>query len=335
MSSSITETTQLIAAMAQEHITDVIVSAVKGKASKMKPKQETISFADEILACFNMQKFAEEAAKNLERLFNRKFDLDNDSEQDDALFKKKLDKQEPPAAAPKKSRAKKSNDETTDETDVIPAKCKNPRAKKAKATTESVAEPVAEPVTEPVAEPVTEPVAEPVAEPVKVKKPRAKKSQKVVEASEEVVDVAASEEPVTIAVSEEPVALAKEPTKKSKKVVSNKEPLAVVDNTTKPVKSKVKKVTIASEESTEIVESQPKEKKVKSKPTKKNVESESQTFVENSSIEEEPIHQSTPILNLLDIIEEDSIQTDDFRIVPLNITNELEEDMLSEISECN
>jgi hypothetical protein len=134
-----------------------------------------------------MREFAKVAAANLEKLFKRKFEIESDepsnataaesynSDQDDGLMKKKMERDTTVATEVvktkkpkrKKATAAKTTDDSTTEHSMVE---KKPRGKKAKVSV--VAETV---VTEELKEPISQP------EPVDNKKTKKTKAKKLTE----------------------------------------------------------------------------------------------------------------------------------------------------------
>jgi len=64
--------TELITNLAEQHITNAIVTAAKGKTNKRSKKMMTL--ADEIRGCFDIEKFLNDATATIEDLINRKIE---------------------------------------------------------------------------------------------------------------------------------------------------------------------------------------------------------------------------------------------------------------------
>jgi hypothetical protein len=264
-------TTEMITALAEQHITEAIVNAAKGKTINKRTKKLTLS--DEIKACFDIEKFLNNAAATIEELILRKVEEAVSA----AASNEKPKKKRAPAA--------KKVVVTETETEAVPSheetKPKKKRAAK-KVTVEASVQASAE-IDTSVEEPVSQ-IDTSVEEPVsQIEKPKLKKAR--------------TSKKVTTADVEE----AKPKGKKTRAPKKDK-PVDVSDSDTsdseKPKKKRnIKKVTAP----------------VLPGVTMPDVEVEVEVEAEND-------------------VDDSSVATADF-IRPLSISNELEEEELSDIEE--
>ena len=273
-------TTEMITALAEQHITEAIVNAAKGKTTNKRTKK--LSLSDEIKACFDIEKFLNNAAATIEELILRKVE-----EAVSAVTVENAEK-------PKKKRAPTKKD-VVSESEVA-----------AEVTTE----------------------APPSNEETKPKRKRAVAKKVTAEASVQAsVEVEAS-------------------------TVVNAEPTVEVE-APKPKKVRVKKATVETTVETTVEASKPKEKKARvskkdkqvevsdsdasdsEKPKKKRVTKKVTTPVlpvEMPKTEATPEEVLEPVEHQEDTQDDSSVNTSDF-IRPLSISNELEEEELSDIDE--
>ena len=270
-------TTEMITALAEQHITEAIVNAAKGKTMNKRTKK--LSLSDEIKSCFDVEKFLNNAAATIEELISRKVE--------EALSAASV------ADKPKKKRAP---------------------AKKAAEVTDSDAEAPAE---------VTQAV--PSDEEAKPKKKRAAKKV-TIEASVQATDHAEVTAEVTIeAPAEEP---AEAPMPKKKRAPAKK---ATVEATVEAPKPKEKKARVTKKD--KKVEVSDSDASDSEKPKKKRTVKKVTTPVLPVSVPETEAEEVLePVQDQQDMADDSSVNTADF-IQPLSISDELEEEELSDIEE--
>lgn len=292
-------TNELINELEIHEITDAIVNAAKGN-KPVKKSKKTVSLTDEIKSCFNYDKSMNESIASIEELIKAKVDAAIALTQAQAAADTK----------PKKKRA-------TKDTKVVAAD--------ADATTDSQAD------------------AHATVEDLPTKKKRATKAKKVViedtpqvDPVDEITDILASTSLNDTTETSEVVEEAK--TEKPKKKRATKAAAATVDDEAKPKKKTAVKVKKAAQD-TEVSDSDsdepntvvPTEEKPKKIPKKK-------VSVAAAATEDviEPVNNICiePVAVIMEDNEADdsSVKTSDF-IEPLTITDELEEDELSDIEE--
>jgi len=306
---STTTNNELINELEIHEITDAIVNAAKGN-KPVKKSKKTVSLTDEIKSCFNDDKSMNESIASIEELIKAKVDAAIASTQAQAVAAD---------TKPKKKRATKDAN-----TKVVEAE--EPSVDTATVDTATVDTATVDTTTVD-----TTTVAD-----LPAKKKRATKAKKVIEepqqvevidSVDEISDILAktSLNDATGATTE--VAEEAKTEKPKKKRASKK----VVDDEAKPKKKtavKVKKTTdteVSDSDSDEPNEDKPKKKPVsKSKKVELPVEEVIEP-VKNGFLE--------PVVNMEDNEADDSsVKTSDF-IQPLTITDELEEDELSDIEE--
>ena len=300
---------ELINELEIHEITDAIVNAAKGN-KQVKKSKKVVSLTDEIKACFNDDKSMNDSIASIEELIKAKVDAAIASTQAQAVAAD---------TKPKKKRATKDTN-----TKVVEAEEPSTTVDTTTVDTTTVDTTTVDTTT-------TTTVAD-----LPAKKKRATKAKKVVEepqqvevidSVDEISDILAktSLNDATGATAE--VAEEAKTEKPKKKRASKK----VVDDEAKPKKKtaiKVKKTTdteVSDSDSDEPNEDKPKKKPVsKSKKVELPVEEVIEP-VKNGFLE--------PVVNMEDNEADDSsVKTSDF-IQPLTITDELEEDELSDIEE--
>lgn len=296
---STTINNELINELEIHEITDAIVNAAKGN-KPVKKSKKTVSLTDEIKACFNDDKSMNESIASIEELIKAKVDAAIASTQAQAVAAD---------TKPKKKRATKDTNtkvvESEESTTVDNTTVDN--------TTTTVAD-------------------------LPAKKKRATKAKKVVEEPQQVEVIDSVDEISDIlaktSLNDATAEVVEETkTEKPKKKSASKK---VVDEEAKPKKKtavKVKKTTdteVSDSDSDEPNTLVPTEDKPKKKPVSKSKKVE-------LPVEEviEPVKNGflEPVVNMEDNEADDSsVKTSDF-IQPLTITDELEEDELSDIEE--
>ena len=342
-------TTEIIAELAGQYITDNIVNAAKGvtkgatkgaakgvtkgaKKGAVKDDKTPVlsSFTDEIAACFDFEQFILNASVKIQELINRKIEEAIETNKTDASSNNIVE----PVVEVKKKRATKKNEEQNGEV------TKRKRAtKKNEEPVVVVEEPVVV-VEEPVAV-IEEPVAvieeqvvvveEPVAvieeqvvvteEPVvvAVEKPKRKRvTKKPIEPIEEPIEKPL-EEPVIKPV-EEPVI---KPVEEKKTKRGNKDKCIDTDKKNKKCVLKKKEVEVSDSDSVKS------EKKDTTLVLNKEQQHElHELYVNNYSAKESEMPKSHELYD-----EEKSVNTSDF-IQPLSCIDELqEEELLSDLSD--
>jgi hypothetical protein len=276
---SIDNTTEMITALAQEHITEAIVNAAKGKTTNKRSKK--ISLSDEIKSCFDIEKFLNNAAATIEELILRKVE---------EALSAAATTEKPKKRAPAKKKEVVTEPEVTEvntEIEAISSEEAKPKKKRvAKKTTveASVQASTDSPVE---IEQVVEVSATTVTE-VEAPKPKEKKSR----VTKKVTTV-------------EPTVEAPKPNEKKRRVTKKDKPVEVSDSdasdSEKPKKKRViKKVTTPVLPVADIAEA------------------------EVNAITEEVIEQIDQ--------DDSSVATSDF-IRPISISDELEEEELSDIED--
>ena len=255
MSTTQINATELITNLAEQHITNAIVNAAKGKTNKRSKK---MTLADEIRGCFDIEKFLNDATATIEDLINRKIE--------EALASEK----------PTKKRAYKKGKVQPVVVDEVVEKPTDEVIEKP--TDEVIEKPTDEVIEKPTDEVIEKPTDEVVEK--KTKKPRVSKKDK---------------------------------------------PNEVADSNEKPKKKVTKK-----DKSVEVSDSDASETDDKvTKKTKRTVKKKIQTPIIENVIE--PGTTVEPELqNDIDNQDDSSVKTSDF-IQPLSISNELEEEELSDI----
>jgi len=290
---------ELINELEIHEITDAIVNAAKGN-KQVKKSKKVVSLTDEIKACFNDDKSMNESIASIEELIKAKVDAAIASTQAQAVVAD---------TKPKKKRATKDAN-----TKVVEAEEPSTTVDTTTVDTTTVD--------------TTTTVAD-----LPAKKKRASKAKKVVKEPQQVEVIDSVDEISDIlaktSLNDATTEVAEEAkTEKPKKKRASKK---VVDDEAKPKKKtavKVKKTT-----DTEVSDSdsdEPNEDKPKKKPVSKSKKVE-------LPLEEviEPVKNGflEPVVNMEDNEADDSsVKTSDF-IQPLTITDELEEDELSDIEE--
>ena len=290
MIATIDNTTQMITALAEQHITEAIVNAAKGKTINKRTKK--LSLLDEIKACFDVEKFLNNAAATIEELILRKVE--------EAVSAATIEN----AEKPKKKRAPTKKTVVTES-----------EATDAEVTTE----------------------APPSDEETKPKKKRAVAKKVTAEASVQAsVEVEESfQAPVEVEAS----------------TVVDAEPTIEIE-APKPKKVRIKKVTVEPtvEPTVGVEVPKPKEKKARvskkdkqvevsdsdasdsEKPKKKRVAKKVTTPVLPVEMPETEAKSEEVLEPVEDMPDDSSVNTSDF-IRPMSISNELEEEELSDIDE--
>jgi len=277
-------TTQLITALAEKHITEAIVNAAKGKTVNKRTKK--LSLSDEIKACFDVEQFLNNAAETIEKLILRK--VEEAVSAASANLEKPKNKR-----APKKSVVINSESDSSEITEAVPSdkevKPKKKRVVKKVVTTEASVQ-----ATEDVlvtAEVVTteQPVVLEV--PTKVQEPKPKKKR-------------ANTNTLTDGV---PVEAPKQKEKKAR--ITKKDKQVEVSDSDASDSEKPKKKRIVKKVTTPILPIDP-----------------------MLEVQEQPEYVVEAVQEQEDIADDSSVRTADF-IRPLSISNELEEEDLSDIEE--
>lgn len=291
---STVNTTEMITAIAEQHITEAIVNAAKGKTNNKRTKK--LSLSDEIKACFDIEKFLNNAATTIEELISRKVE-----EAVAAATSANAEKPKKKRAPAKKATVTDSDGEA--ETEAVPsdeeAKPKKKRAPK-KVTIEASVQATDDAPVE----------------------ASLQASDKLVEASLQATDDASVEASVEGSVE---ASVEVEAPKPKKVRVTKKATVEASVEATKP-KEKTARVTKKDKE-VEVSDSDASDSE---KPKKKRTAKKVTTPVlpeDQNQEPEEPVNE--PIVEIED---DSSIATTDF-IRPLSISNELEEEELSDIEE--
>ena len=324
-------TTEIIAELAGQYITENIVNAAKGatkgaakgaakgvtkgaKKGAVKDDKTPVlsSFTDEIAACFDFEQFILNASVKIQELINRKIEEAIETNKTDASSNN-IDE---PVVEVKKKRATKKNEE------------KNGEVTKRKRATKKNEEPVAVVIEEPVAV-IEEPLAV-IKEPVAViEEPLTVTEEQVVVAVEKPKRKRVTKKPIEPVIKpvEEPVEPFIKPVEEKKTKRGNKDRCINNDKQNKKCVLKKKEVEVSDSDS---AKSEKKDKKNTTFVlTKEQQHDLHELYVNNYSDSAKELEMP----KLHELYEEKSVNTYDF-IQPLSCIDELqEEELLSDLSD--